>query len=750
MTPTTSPFGSWPTPITPSVLASGSISVGALVSDGAFLWWSQSLPDEGGRRAVFLLQGDAPPCEVTPPGAKVGTRVHTYGGGSWWAENGVLVYSDEVDGRLRLLSAQQASAEDLDRRSAPDPSAPLDPFDTPSPIADLAPFAPFDPPEPLLLTPAAGHHYADGRFSTCGSWYVCVRERPAPAAERDPTVPTSGDPASGVPTSGVPTSGVPTSGVSTSGVETPTGALSEDAHEIVCVATDGSERVELVAQGADFYAAPRPSPCGRYLLWLQWNHPNMPWDGTELWVSRFDAPSVCAALRIAGGSEEWIFGPSWRHDGAVLWVSDAGGCSRLMVLETDVLENALEDGCLRREPRTWVELTDGEIQVPNWVFGMSRYASWPDASGDFTHLAYAVSRLGGHELRFTTDVSTETSVYAEHTEFASLSAWSGGVVAVASSYSVSNEIIRVVGTSPVPTARTLHAPAGFSLGEDFVPAPEPITFPTDDGFEARALFYRPANPHRTGGKSQLPPLLVVAHGGPTGAARTGLSLPLRAWTSRGIAVVDVDYRGSTGYGRDYRQALDRNWGVADVADCISAARFLADLGAVDPDRIAFKGSSAGAMTALLALADSDLFTAGIILYGVTDLEALAKDTHKFESRYLDRLVGPYPQARKVYRDRSPLNRAHEISCPLLILQGSDDRVVPPEQAEALLEILAERCLPHAFVLFEGEGHGFRKTENLITAAEAELSFLGQVFGFEPDGRIRHVELQESHGNAARK
>ncbi len=669
------------------------------------------MPDEGGRRAVFLLQGDDPPCEVTPPGAKVGTKVHTYGGGSWWAENGVLVYSDEVDGRLRLLSMQQVDFEDFGRDSDP------------------------EPPEPLLLTPAAGHRYADGRFSTCGGWYVCVRERLAPAAERDPT-----DPVSGVPISGAPASGV----------KTPPDVLSEDAHEIVCVATDGSERVEFVVQGADFYAAPRPSPCGRYLLWLQWNHPNMPWDGTELWVSRFDAPSMCAALQIAGSSEEWIFGPSWRHDGAVLWVSDAGGCSRLMVLEADVLENALEDGCLRGEPRTWVELTDGEIQVPNWVFGMSRYASWPDAAGGFTHLAYAVSRLGGHELRFTTDVSTETGVYAEHTEFASLCAWSGGVVAVASSYSVSNEIISVVGISPVPTVRTLHAPAGLSLGDDFVPAPEPIIFPTEDGFEARALFYRPANPHRTGGKSQLPPLLVVAHGGPTGAARTGLSLPLRAWTSRGIAVVDVDYRGSTGYGRAYRQALDGNWGAADVADCISAARFLADRGAVDPDRIAFKGSSAGAMTALLALADSDLFAAGIILYGVTDLEALAKDTHKFESRYLDRLIGPYPKERKVYRDRSPLNRAHEISCPLLILQGGDDRVVPPEQAEALLAILAERCLPHAFVLFEDEGHGFRKTENLVSAAEAELSFLGQVFGFEPDGRIRRVELQESHGNAARK
>ena len=686
------------------MLASGSIGVGALVPDGAFLWWSQSLPDEGGRRAIFLSKGSGSPCEMTPPGAKVGTKVHTYGGGSWWAANGVLVYSGEVDGRLRLLRAQRVEAEDFGRDSDG---------------------VCVSTPEALLLTPDVGHRYADGRFSTCGEWYVCVRERPAHAGKCDPTDPTSS-------------------------LAAAPPALSEDAHEIVCVATDGSERVELAVQGADFHAAPRPSPCGRYLLWLQWNHPNMPWDGTELWVSRFDAPSVWSALRIAGGSEEWIFGPSWRHDGAVLWVSDAGGCSRLMVLETDVLEGALEGGCLREEPRTWVELTDGEIQVPNWVFGMSRYASWPDAEGGFTHLAYAVSRLGGHELRFTTNISTETSVYAEHTEFASLGAWGGGAVAVASSYSVSNEIISVVGNSPVPTARTLHAPAGFLLDDDFAPAPERIIFPTDDGLEARSLFYRPANPARTDSKSQLPPLLVVAHGGPTGAARTGLSLPLRAWTSRGIAVVDVDYRGSTGYGRDYRQALDGNWGVVDVADCVAAARFLAALGAVDPSRIAFRGSSAGAMTALLALADSDLFAAGIILYGVTDLEALVKDTHKFESHYLDRLVGPYPQERKVYQDRSPLNRAHEISCPLLILQGGDDPVVPPEQAEALLKILTERRLPHAFVLFEGEGHGFRKPENLVAAAEAELSFLGQVFGFEPDGLIKHVELQKSHGKTAQK
>ncbi len=691
LTFTTSPFGSWTTPITPSVLASGRVSIGALVPDGASLWWSQSLPNEGGRRAVFLFRRDAPPLEATPSGAKVGTKVHTYGGGSWWAEKGVLVYSDEVDGRLRLLRVPQIEVEDSPKSSDGLPT-----------------------PEPLLLTPDEGHRYADGRFSACGEWYVCVRERPAPAGGDDPT----------------------------SGVETSPEALIEDAHEIVCVATDGSQRVELVVQGADFYAAPRPSPCGRYLLWLQWNHPNMPWDGTELWVSRFDTPSVRDAIRIAGGLQEWIFGPSWRHDGAVLWVSDAGGCSQLTVLEPEVLEGALGDGCLQGKPHIWVELADGEIQTPNWVFGMSRYASWPDAEGDFTHLAYAVSRPGGHELRFTTDVSAKTSVYAEHTEFASLGAWEASAVAVASSYSVTNEIISVVGRSPAPTAHTLYAPKGLSLADGFTPAPEPITFPTDDGFEARALFYRPANPSTAGLKSQLPPLLVVAHGGPTGAARRGLDLALRAWTSRGIAVVDVDYRGSTGYGRDYRQALDGSWGVADVADCISAARFLAARGVVDLDRIAFKGTSAGAMTALLALADSDLFAAGIILYGVTDLEALAKDTHKFERRYLDRLVGPYPQKRNVYQDRSPLNRAHEISCPLLILQGGDDPVVPPEQAEALVEVLAKRRLPHAFVLFQDEGHGFRKTENLIAAAEAELSFLGQVFGFEPEGEFNPVKLQQ--------
>ncbi len=649
--------------------------IASLAPDGNGLWWSQNLPAEGGRTAVFLRDANGSASEVTPPDTDVGTRVHSYGGGAWWAADGVLVYSDDSDGRLRLLRAGGA---------------------------DL----------PAFLTPDVGHRYADGRFSVCGKWYVCVRERPAGDVYAD-----------------------------IDGGNT----LLEDSNEIVCVPTDGSGRVVLTVGGADFFASPRPSPCGHYLLWLQWNHPNMPWDGCELHVGRLEAPGILNACRIAGGAEEWIFGPSWSPDGSLYWVSDHGGNSSLRKLGAEAVNRSAALGRNDDEPLTLKEVSDGEIQVPNWVFGMSRFAVWSDDQRGKTRLAYVVSRAAGAELRFICEGENDELLYDAHTDFHSVAAWNGGVLAVAASHCSSNEIIHVTPggqrSAASPVAAPLFSPSGFALDPEFAPKPEPISYPTPDGAISHALFYRPANPGRVANPDELPPLLVTAHGGPTGAARTSLSLSLRAWTSRGIAVVDVNYRGSSGFGREYRRALEENWGVLDVADCTAAAVYLAERGDIDPGRIAFKGSSAGGMTALLAIAGSTVYAAGLIRYGVADLEALAADTHKFESRYLDRLVGPYPQARITYQERSPLSQIGQITCPLLLLQGGRDQVVPPEQAEALVGALKNRCLPYAYVVFPDERHGFRRTATVIAAAEAELSFLGQIFGFEPAGRVAATTIQ---------
>ena len=557
--------------------------------------------------------------------------------------------------------------------------------------------------EVVVLTPDGSDRscmYADGRFSADGRWFVCVRERPA-----DP----------------------------------------EHVNEIVRVALDGSGRTEVVAGGADFYSDPRPSPCGRRLAWLQWNHPNMPWDGCELHVGRMDGPRVTGSQRIAGGIEEWIFGPAWRHDGALSWVSDGSGHSTLWLSEGDPLAAGAT-------PRRWVDLNDGEIQTAPWIFGMSRYASWPAADGG-TGLAYAVARHGGHELRLTGEAAAggaaaattspvPTSTYRAHTSFSAVRTWEGGAVAVAASPAVENEILHVTGAAGTPEARVVYAPPALSLDPGFTPEPEPVTFPTGDDAVAHALLYRPANPAwGPPAGAGPPPLLVMAHGGPTGAARTALHLGLRYWTSRGIAVVDVDYRGSTGYGRAYRRALDGGWGVTDVADCVAAARHLADCGEADGDRLAIIGASAGGYAVLQALVDYDVFSAGLIRYGVTDLEALARDTHKFEKHYMDRLVGPYPQERDLYAERSPIHRVDRISCPMLVLQGDSDPVVPPEQAEALVEALEANGLPYVYLLFEGEQHGFRGIDAIVAAAAAEFSFLGRIFGFEPAGGISPVEVR---------
>ena len=555
--------------------------------------------------------------------------------------------------------------------------------------------------EPVVLTPEGPDRsclYADGRLSADGQWFVCVRERPAGL---------------------------------------------EHLNEIVCVALDGSGRVEVVAAGADFYSDPRPSPCGRRLAWLQWNHPNMPWDGCELHVGRTEGLQVSGSRRSAGGPEEWIFGPAWRHDGALTWVSDGSGWSTLRVLEGDPLAPAATS-------RIWADLADGEIQTAPWIFGMCRHATWPVAGGG-SALAYAVARLGGQELRFTDERGSDAaepalpdvgaSVYGAHSSFSALRTWESGAVTVAASPSVENEILHVTSAGATPQARVVYAPPALSLDPGFTPEPQPVSFPTSDGATAHALLYRPANPAcGAADGAGPPPLLVMAHGGPTGAARTSLHLGLRYWTSRGIAVADVDYRGSTGYGRAYRRALDGGWGVTDVADCVAAARHLADCGEADGDRLAIIGASAGGYVVLQALIDYDVFSAGLIRYGVTDLEALARDTHKFEKHYLDRLVGPYPQQRDLYVERSPIHRVDSIACPMLVLQGDSDPVVPPEQAEALVAALESNGLPYGYLLFEGEQHGFRGADAIVAAAAAELSFLGQIFGFDPAGDIRPVTV----------
>jgi dipeptidyl aminopeptidase/acylaminoacyl peptidase len=470
-------------------------------------------------------------------------------------------------------------------------------------------------------------------------------------------------------------------------------------NQLVLVPTDGSSPPTVVAQGHDFYAAPRWSPDGSRLAWLAWDHPRMPWDGTVLEVD---------GQRRAGGPDESISQPRWSPDGALHWISDRTGWW-----------NLYREG----EP---VAPMDAEFAGPDWVFGQSTYAFLPDG-----RLIAAWSARGTTKLAVLGDEPLDLP----YTSFSSIRVFGDRIAAIAASPTIAPQVV-VLDDPPTVVRRSRPTP----VDPGYLSTPRPIEFPTTGGSTAHALFYPPINQDCEPPAGERPPLVVTSHGGPTSAASTSLELRTQFWTSRGFAVVDVDYRGSAGYGRAYRKELDGRWGVVDVDDCLAAARFLADAGEVDGARMAIRGSSASGLTTLLALTRG-VFAAGASLYGVADLAALATDTHKFEARYLDGLVGPWPEAAEVYRARSPLTHAGELSAPLIIFQGLDDKVVPPAQAEVLVAALRAAGLPFAYLTFEGEAHGFRRAETLRRVMEAELSFYGQVLGFTPADDIEPVEIE---------
>jgi dipeptidyl aminopeptidase/acylaminoacyl peptidase len=496
----------------------------------------------------------------------------------------------------------------------------------------------------------------------------------------------------------------------------------EPANTIVTIPLDGGE-VHVIVSGTDFVAAPRLSPDGARLAWLEWDHPDMPWDATLLRVAAFEPDGTLGApVLAAGGPVESIAQPEWSPSGVLHLVSDRSGWWNLY---------RLVDGP-RLEP---IAPMEAEFADPAWIFGRSSYGFLADGA------IVAVARSGGrdHLLRIEpTALIGELEI--PFTELDGLQVGEHAVVALAGSPGDASVVARFDPLTLAPTG-VLRRASTITVDPAAISQPEAIEFPTRDGRSAHALFYPPTNPDFAGPDGERPPLIVLSHGGPTSDASSALDLTKQFMTSRGIAVLDVDYGGSTGYGRDYRRRLDGQWGIVDVDDCVAAARFVVERGDVDPERLVIEGGSAGGYTTLAALAFRDVFAAGISHYGVGDIEALAADTHKFESRYIDRLVGPYPQAQAVYRERSPANFPEAFSRPVLLLQGLDDRVVPPSQAEAIAAALGAKGIPYAYLAFEGEGHGFRGAHAVRRTLEARLSFLGQIFGFEPADDIEPLEVQ---------
>lgn len=676
------PFGEWPSPITAARLVEGAAGVGEIRADGDDVWWNEQRPGEGGRYQLVRWSSGGQRHDLFPPWDPTGegpnwnarTAVMEYGGGAWGVRDGVVVFANWADQRLYRV----------------DPGAGVEPV----PIT----------PEPPV---ARGFRYSEPTWID-DDWLLCVRENHDPAVVAE---------------------------------------HGEAMNELVAVSTAGPggqyhQLVRVLASGPDFVHSPAVDPTSpptgpTRIAWIQWDHPRMPWDGTELVVAdvtrAFDLiPSAITSQEVvAGGPTESIVQPGFLTDGTLVFCTDRTGWWNPWRRRADgAVEPVIAGGGI-----------EGEIGGPLWVGGLRWWAELSDG-----HLVVTVRREGSDTLAvvdpdgrlreldtFFSEVD-QLVVGGSHHDALVVA---GSATAEAAPYSV--EVMEPGGDWPSAAIGRLRPHRELGFDTEWFSAPTHITFDSAGGRQAHALFYAPKNPEVEPLDEAKPPLVVMIHGGPTSAARNQLALAKQFWTSRGFAVVDVNYGGSTGYGRPYRDLLQGTWGIVDVEDAVAAAEHLAKEGFVDRDQLAIRGGSAGGYTTLAALCFHHAFQAGASHYGVADLSALAADTHKFESRYLDGLVGPYPQAAATYDERSPIRHTDGFSAPLIVLQGSEDEVVPPSQAEMIVDALAAKGIAHAYLLFEGEQHGFRKAENIVRALEAELWFYGRVFGFTPADPIVAVD-----------
>ena len=495
-------------------------------------------------------------------------------------------------------------------------------------------------------------------------------------------------------------------------------------NEIIALDLSGCGEGEILVSGSDFYGYPSVSPDGSTMAWLSWDHPNMPWDGTELWTANIlEDGSPGEPSKVAGMPGESIFQPEWSPDGVLYFVSDRTGWWNLYRWRGGHIEA--------------IAPMQAEFGAPAWALGTHTYAF---ESAERIVCEYAENgfwKLATINTR-TTELDPIETPYTEMSR-GDIRASDARVVLEAGSPSLPDALLSLEpDTGEISVIRESRT---VPVDEGYISIPQPIEFETDGGLTAHAFYYPARNADFVGADGEKPPLLVISHGGPTGAAMTSFSLSYQYWTSRGIAIVDVNYGGSTGYGTAYRRRLNGQWGVVDIADCVNAALHLVEAGEVDGERLMIRGGSAGGYTTLAALAFRDVFRVGASLYGVSDLGALAEHTHKFESRYLDSMVGPYPERRDLYEERSPIHHTDGLSCPIILFQGTEDRVVPPPQSEMMLEALRDKGLPVAYLSFEGEGHGFRDSANVKRALEAELYFYSRILGFNLADDIELVEIE---------
>ena len=692
--PTTAPYGTWQSPISPEDLIAGSVGLSDVwVDDDGKICWSEGRPTEGGRQVVVRDGTD-----LIPAGFNARTSVHEYGGGAWRIRGHNLFFSNFADQRVYCVEFGGAAPGD---------------------------------PAPLTAEPShpRGDRFADFEPTKNGRFLICVREH------------HSGEPGQG-----------------------PDGMV-EAVNELVALAVPstgdpGPTKPQVLASGHDFYAAPRLSPDGRRLSWMTWDHPNMPWDGAELWVADLELAGASGlSLRnetlVAGGKSEAPTQARWLPDGSLVFASDRSNWWNLYRWTDSRAVGAggpppHSDEPSGEEPAAAAVISlcemAAEFAGPQWGFGGSSYCVLPNGTLAVTWGEKGSSHLGVLDPAKPGELREVTTPF---TAMGSLRAVDDKHVALTGASPTDFGCVAVVGLED-GSVDVRRRSRESSLDSNTVSIAEPIEFPTLDGSQtAHALYYAPLNPEFTAPEGERPPLIVKVHGGPTGGVTSTLDLGTQFWTTRGFAVVDVNYGGSAGYGREYRNRLNGTWGVVDVEDSYAAAKYLCERGDADAERIVIRGGSAGGWTTLVAAIRPDLpFAAGCALYGISDLEVFVRDTHKFESRYIDGLVGTLPEARDTYRERSAMYHADKIAFPLLLLQGQDDKIVPPNQSELIVETLRKKGLPVAYIAYEGEGHGFRKAETVISAHCAELSFYAQVLGFEPAGNIPRLEV-ENLGTAGR-
>ncbi|XP_065841977.1 uncharacterized protein [Oscarella lobularis] len=646
------PFGSWPSPLNAAEVTANSTRLEEVRIDSAksagTIYWSEMRPSDGGRNRIcsWSRDGDGKVVQWTKGDFNARTRVHEYGGGSFFVYEGVVYFSNFMD-------------QVMYRQTSPDV-------------------------DPVPVTPTGkGWRYADG---VCSKGRVfCVREDHGENGDAKP---------------------------------------SEVKNVIVSFGVQSQiQEQSVLVEGCDFYASPRVSPDGSSLAWMQWNHPNMPWDSTEIWCAKLsdDGSSLVqdTKRKISGGDGISVMTPMWSPSNVLHYISDESNWWNLYVSK----EN--------ESPVPVIGNKNEEIGLPHWQFGNQGYAFNPENPSKIALTYNGDLSLVDVDLKSSTPIKTG---FRSHRD--PLFCSDGHLFVLASSSAQFPAILDV--NSKTGDARVVYSSRDLTFDAEYISVPKKITYPSGKDLkeESHAYFYAPKNKDYAGPDGELPPLLVRAHGGPTASASSSLNLQHQYWTSRGVAVLDVDYRGSTGYGRRYRDRLKLNWGICDVEDCCEGARYLVKQKLVDGKRLTIDGGSAGGFTTLAALAFDNVFNAGCSKYGVADLVALQLETHKFESRYLDQLIAPWPEGRPVYDERSPINHVDKLNCSVIFFQGDEDKIVPPNQSETMYEALKKKGITTSYVLFEGEQHGFRKKENVIACLEGELYFFGKVLGFQPADDIK--------------